>query len=219
LLDLFNYHRNQEYIYMICVSKLEELNIAVQQSAARRAVKADEQRKTARLILVSIDGPCGSGKTTLAAQMAKIFRWQIIHMDDFFLPWKDRREDWKSQIAGNMDLARVEQEILLPLSDGREAVCRPYDCRNDRMRPAYTVRPEGIVAVEGNYSRMPALQHYYDCSIVLQCPDSVREERLKRREGSYYETFQELWMPLDERYQREMQIREEADVLFVTNTD
>jgi len=186
---------------MIRVSTLEQLNATV-------------QTKKALLILVSIDGPCGSGKTTLAAQMAETFGWQIVHMDDFFLPWKDRREDWKTQIAGNMDLERVKQEILVPLAAGQEAMCRPYDCRNDRIRPAFAVRPEGIVAVEGNYSRMPALKPYYDFSIVLECPDSVREERLQRREGNYYETFRGLWMPMDERYQREMRIREEADILF-----
>lgn len=38
-------------------------------------------------VLVALDGRCGSGKTTLAAQLARQFPQSItVHTDDFYLP-------------------------------------------------------------------------------------------------------------------------------------
>ena len=59
------------------------------------------------MMLVSIDGPCGSGKTTLSEKLCLDFGWQIIHMDDYYLPWKRRADDWQERVAGNMDLLRI----------------------------------------------------------------------------------------------------------------
>ena len=37
-------------------------------------------------VLAALDGPCASGKTTLAGQAARQLGCPLVHMDDFFLP-------------------------------------------------------------------------------------------------------------------------------------
>lgn len=36
--------------------------------------------------LAVLDGPCGSGKTTLAEKLSRLYGAPTAHMDDFFLP-------------------------------------------------------------------------------------------------------------------------------------
>ena len=48
-------------------------------------------------VFVAIDGPCASGKTTLAATVNKRFGGNVLHMDDFFyVPSSARRNDSRS---------------------------------------------------------------------------------------------------------------------------
>lgn len=42
------------------------------------------------VVLVSIDGRCASGKTTLARKISKIIDCNVFHMDDFF--YKNTKE-------------------------------------------------------------------------------------------------------------------------------
>ena len=54
----------------------EELASAIADRLARRSA-----------VLVALDGRCGSGKTTLAAQLAERFPQSItVHTDEFYLP-------------------------------------------------------------------------------------------------------------------------------------
>ena len=47
-------------------------------------------------VLVALDGRCGSGKTTLAAQLARQFPQSItVHTDDFYLPPASRVANWE----------------------------------------------------------------------------------------------------------------------------
>ena len=69
-------------------------------------------------LLLAIDGRCGCGKSTLAAQLRAAFGGSVFHTDDFYLPFAARAEDWREGIAGNMDLMRLRAEVLEPLRRG-----------------------------------------------------------------------------------------------------
>lgn len=53
---------------------------------ARAVIERIERVFTEREhVFVAIDGPCASGKTTLAALLQRRFDGNVLHMDDFFL--------------------------------------------------------------------------------------------------------------------------------------
>ena len=59
-----------------------------------------------RPILIALDGRCGSGKTTLAAQLAERFPGsRTIHTDDYYLPPAQRVPGWETHPGANMDLS------------------------------------------------------------------------------------------------------------------
>ena len=79
-------------------------------------------------ILVAIEGKCTSGKTTLAAQLAKIYDCNVFHMDDFFLQSHQRTPERFAETGGNVDYERFQEEVLLPLKAGKAFSYRPFDC-------------------------------------------------------------------------------------------
>ena len=50
----------------------------------------DRAMETEPRLRVAIDGPCTSGKTTLAAQLGALYDCNVFHMDDFFLRSEQR---------------------------------------------------------------------------------------------------------------------------------
>lgn len=86
---------------------------------------------TARLkqqptVLVALDGRCGSGKTTLAAQLAERFPQSItLHTDDFYLPPPQRVTGWERIPCANMHLERLRAEAVAPARPGGPCVTRP----------------------------------------------------------------------------------------------
>lgn len=64
-----------------------------------------------RPLLVGLDGCCGSGKTTLAGQLAqRLPGCTVLHTDDYYLPLDRRTPDWMHTPAANMDLAGCGQK-------------------------------------------------------------------------------------------------------------
>ncbi len=65
-------------------------------------LSALEKKPEAKVIV--IDGMCGSGKSTLAAALGKQMVGEVIHMDDFFLPFDLRTKERLSAPGGQCAL-------------------------------------------------------------------------------------------------------------------
>jgi len=179
-----------------------------------RRIRREQQE--ARPMVIGIDGRCGSGKTGLAALIARLFPCRVIHMDDFYLPFALRRENWTEVPGGNMDFERLRLEILEPVRQGKPVYYRAYRCQEDRLEEAVLMPPGQLTVVEGSYSHHPLLAEYYDLKIFLTCPDEVQRRRLQEREGSHFPMFEKRWIPMEENYFRQDQVESGSD--FVVDT-
>lgn len=151
--------------------------------------------------VVALDGRCASGKTTLAARLARERGWSVVHMDHFFLRPEQRTPRRYAQPGGNVDHERFLEEVLLPLRRGERPVYRPYDCHAQALRPPVPFDPGPVVLVEGSYACHPALWEHYDLRAFLTVDPAPQMERIRAREGEEQaRTFQERWIPLEERY-------------------
>lgn len=168
-------------------------------------------------VLVAIDGRCGSGKTTLADEIRQTFPCQVFHMDDYYLPFEERDRNWPEGIAGNMDLIRIREEILLPVRAGKPVFYRPYDCRSRRFRPISIREPVRLNIMEGSYSHHPSLRDLYDLTIFLTLDGSEQERRLRLREGQRFEGFANRWIPMEERYFAAFDIQASSDCVFTNH--
>ncbi len=167
-------------------------------------------------IIIGIDGRCGSGKSHLAELAGSLFSGLVIHMDDFYLPVRQRKENWEKIPGGNMDFERLYKEILTPLRDKETALYRPYDCGQDRLGWAVPLPPCRLTVVEGSYSHHPKLPVKYDLKIFLTCGKKERENRLREREGNGYPMFEQRWIPMEEHYLQTCAIEADSDLQIDT---
>ena len=149
-------------------------------------------------VVVAIDGRCCSGKTTLAAFLARRFGGRVVHIDDFFLPFDLRTPDRLAQIGGNIHAERLMQEVLSHIRDTKLYYNR-FSCRNGRFEQ---VRLTGgaLTVVEGSYSLLPQLRDFYDLTVFCTIGASSQRKRVTAREGERAQMFFDRWIPMEERY-------------------
>ena len=168
-------------------------------------------------VLIALDGRCGSGKTTLAGQLAEQFPASIVfHTDDYYLPPDQRIPDWEKTPCANMDLARLREELLRPARAGEPVFYRAYSCREGAYQPAQELAAQPLVILEGSYSHHPLLTGYETLRVFVTCSKDEQVRRLQEREGERYANFAARWIPLEEGYFAKYQIAENAD--FVVDT-
>ena len=162
-------------------------------------------------VLVALDGRCGSGKTTLAAQLTERFpQSTTVHTDDFYLPPSRRVTGWEKIPCANMDIQRLRDEVVAPARAGQAFSYQAY-------LPEQCFAPQPLVIVEGSYSHHPSLAPYYDIRIFVTCSPDEQARRLRKREGERYSNFVERWIPLEEGYFANYSIEENAEMMVVTD--
>lgn len=204
-----------------------ELSHRLQKHTIREAEEYDSFRpalraaweliQTGKPSLLAIDGRCGSGKTLLSSWMQTMFGCGVIHVDDFYLPMDKRGKNWREIPGGNLDFARLRNEVLVPLCAGNVVCYRPFDCRTGQLREEIKLSPSLLTVVEGSYSLHPALAEHYEKTLFLTCSKEEQARRLREREGDRYRVFQDLWIPLEEQYFRQYGIERSSSLVLDTS--
>lgn len=178
-----------------------------------KAVLRDGIRANGRLV-VAIDGPCASGKTTLAQALGLEFGGAVIHADDFFLRPEQRTASRIAEVGGNLDRERFLDEVILPLSRKEEFSYRPYSCQDGVFGDPVPIPANGLILVEGSYCLHPAFGKYYDLALFLRITPQEQVNRLKKRSPHKLERFLSEWIPMEEAYFRAFSIEEGCDFVF-----
>ena len=186
-------------------------------SALKELLTAALAQQPAQPLVLALDGRCGSGKTTLAAQLARQFPASIVlHTDDFYLPPAQRVPDWAHIPCANMNLTRLRTEALEPACMGQPVPYRAYSCREGQYLPVQTLPAQPLVILEGSYSHHPVLADCETMRVFLTCSKAEQTRRLRAREGERYANFAARWIPLEEAYFSQYGIEETAD--FIVDT-
>lgn len=144
------------------------------------AVKGDVD-----VVLVGIGGHGASGKTTLARMIPGA---QIVSTDEF----------WDGEA---FDIERLSREVVTPLSRGTVARFASYDWSARERRGSRTVKPAGVVVVEGVCALHRTLRTAYAVRVWVEAPYDVRLARGVARDGEAARgTWVDVWMPSEDRY-------------------
>lgn len=134
--------------------------------------------------LVCIDGPAGSGKTTLAAQLGRMLPAQVIHMDDLYPGW-----------SGLVDGAnRLREWILDPLARGAQGRYRRYDWLLGTYAERHTVPLADFLVVEGCNSGALTTEPFNPFLIWVEADDATRLARGLARDGTELADKWAAWM-------------------------
>lgn len=168
-----------------------------------------------RCLLVTIDGPCASGKTTLAERLAGAFGAPVVHTDDYVIPHAQKTKERLAVPGGNCDVLRLVREVIAPWKRG-EAVCvRRYDCMNDCILPGEPLPSASLLILEGSYCNLPEIRQYADLCLFLNTPWAVRDRRLRERESAEsLKCFYERWIPLEDAYFEAYHLPDESCIIL-----
>lgn len=165
--------------------------------------------------VIAIDGPCASGKTTLALKLSKEFPSQIIHTDDFFLPPDMRSEERLSQAGGNIHFERFIEEVVNPIKSGKGFKYRIFDCKESEYTEKKKVALSGLIIVEGSYSLREDFEEIYDLRVFVEADYGIRFERILQRNGEEkLKIFKEKWIPLEDAYFEAFGIKDKCDIII-----
>ena len=173
--------------------------------------KIDARLKNGKVIL-AIDGRSGSGKTTLSQLLKSVYKCNVIHMDDFFLRPEQRTKERYNEAGGNVDRERFLSEVLIPLSRGESFTYRPFDCAKMDFGDSVSVIPTELTVIEGAYSTHPDLFSYYNIKVFLDVTKEEQEARIFMRGEEKSKAFFEKWIPLEEKYIKELSVMERCDI-------
>jgi uridine kinase len=152
-------------------------------------------------LLVGVDGPAGSGKTTFTRALVALDPGlDVVQMDDFGLASATREdpEAAPDRVPAQLDWRRLRSSVLLPLSRDQPARYQRYDHTTDAMAEWRMVPVGGIVIVEGRYACVKALATFYDFRIWVDSPRQLRTDRLGR--AGRPTDHEHAWLSAEEAY-------------------
>jgi hypothetical protein len=155
--------------------------------------------------LLCIDGPAGSGKTTLAEQVFEAFPGsRVVHLDDLYDGWSG--------------LPRVDRQVgslLGPLAEGRPGSYRRFDWGADAYAETVVVDPVDLLVLEGVGAGAadPAL---VTALVWVEAPEAVRLSRGLARDGSVLADHWVRWQHDEAEHFAAHGTRERADLVVTT---
>lgn len=160
-----------------------------------------------RSAVVLVDGPAGSGKTTLAGALEKEaaktgVSAAVVHMDDLYAGWSGLREGGSALTA-----------LLSELAAGGAASYRRYDWVADDYAESVAVPSVEVLIVEGVGCARSEHLHLATVLVWVEEPDAA--ERLRRgleRDGEAARAHWERWMDEEIALFGEVGTRERADI-------
>ncbi|MCF7923471.1 MAG: hypothetical protein K9L64_00010 [Candidatus Izimaplasma sp.] len=178
--------------------------------------KIDCLLKTKPTIIIGIDGMAASGKTSLANALGNEYKVSIIHMDDFFLQDYQRTKKRLYEIAGFIDYERFTSEVIKPLQNNRSFTYHLYDCQTKTMTEEYVNNDCQVYIIEGAYALRPDFQAIYDLKVLMLIDEEKQISRIKaRNKPSLVKQFKQDWLPRENRYIKEYNLKEIADIIIV----
>jgi uridine kinase len=155
--------------------------------------------------LVCVDGPAGSGKTTLAAAIAEASGALVIHMDDLFPGW-----DGLPKVADQLE------GLLRPLAEGRAGSYRRYDWHRARFAETVTVPPAALLVVEGVGSGSRVVADLVTALVWVEAPYDLRMRRGIERDGDAFAPYWLAWAEAERKHFAAEGTRDRADLVVGT---
>lgn len=156
--------------------------------------------------LIGIDGRSGAGKTSLAAQLAKVLTVTrdvvVFHLEDLYPGWDGLQRG----------IAMYEESILGPLREGQDAYWTAWDWLADSPGGPRLTRAAEIVVLEGVGACSAPAREVLDVSVWVELPETQRRERALNRDSGF-EPYWDMWAQQELDYLQRDPVWESATII------
>lgn len=191
-----------------------QIDRALAATGAEELVRAKDSMRAEQSVTAAIDGMCGSGKSTLGKVLEEIYDCRLFHMDDFFLRPEQRTPERLAEPGGNVDYERFQKEILAHLADPEGLTYQVYNCGIQALDSYVTVPYKRLNIIEGAYSCHPYFGEPYDLQFFCKISPEEQVRRILKRNGpEMLERFQQVWIPMENRYFETFGIEEKCRLI------
>ncbi|SED18189.1 Uridine kinase [Nocardioides exalbidus] len=172
---------------------------------ADRALSAPPTLGASRL--VCIDGPTGSGKTTLAGALARVVPGTtLVHTDELLHGW-----DGLPGLAASVDA------LVRPLAWGEPGSWTRWDWHASAWAETHRVAPGGLLVLDGVGCWSPAIAPFVGLLVWLEADSDLRLERGVARDGEAMREHLLRWRTDEEALHAAHRTREHADLVVSTD--
>ena len=165
--------------------------------------------KSDRAVVLSIDGPAGAGKTTLASWISEQFPLaQTVHMDDLYRGW---------ELSLGPSLTRELLSIFEQLAESGSAFYSKFDWKRNELGETLEIASPKLLILEGVGSGQMAISEFVDIKIWIEIEPAIGLERVLARDGDSIAEHMELFIEEQERHFTSEQTAERSDFLIPGN--
>jgi cytidylate kinase len=152
--------------------------------------------------LLCVDGPAGSGKTTLADEVAARTGAPVVHMDNLYEGW-----DGLPRISEQLD------RLLRPLARDRPGSYRRWDWYADRWSEVVVVPPAPLLVLEGVGSGSRRHAGLITVLVWVEAPADLRLRRGLARDGVELDEHLRAWAQAEQAHFARDGTRARADLV------
>lgn len=163
---------------------------------------------TSEPLIITIDGPAGSGKTTLAKKIARNFDdAPIVHMDSLYAGWDN---------ALSADLwHRLKHIVVTPWLREKTATFEAYNWHESSFSNVETVHTHQLLIIEGVGASHPSIRELAALSIWVEAPQHLLLNRVLNRDGIHIRDHMLAWQTAEQQYFDEHDIATQSDVSYL----
>lgn len=156
-------------------------------------------------LIVLIDGPAGSGKTTIATELAARLGATLVHMDSIYRGWDGLQAG--SEIAAG---------LVATLAAGETATFTQWDWAASAEGSEVEAEPADLVILEGVGSASAAARAHAGLVVWVEADAELRYKRAIERDGEVFAAQWDAWAAQEAEHFRREGTRAEADSLINT---
>jgi len=170
-----------------------------------------DQTKSLPSPIITIDGPAGAGKTTLASHLStSLGSYQstsVIHMDDLYNGWKDPFGE-----------PFIDALVKITTSHIAGVVCEipHYDWATSSYGASTVYKPAQLLILEGVGSSTSRIRERVSASIWIDINPEYGLQRVLIRDGIAIADEMAQWLKTQESFFTEEQSAESADFALTT---
>ena len=180
---------------MVQVSNLSELVDKVNESS----------KKCGQTKIIVIDGPAGSGKTTLAKSLSGLLEnCPIIHMDEIY-------EGWENALSPKTFKDLVEW-IINPLLENNSIEYIKYDWNIEQRIEKVVINNSKIIIIEGVGSSSFEISKHASLKLWIEVNKETGINRVLTRDGLQIQEQMKTWQSQESKFFIENNSKENSDI-------